>query len=113
MIRWILDGMGRITGEKPVYDKTVRKVLRETFRTPEGREALAFIITDLGFFDEAKTPSGELLTGEAAIRANALRDYARRMLEMMGVFHEGHARELVNQIIDLPVWEKKRSQEES
>jgi len=106
MIRWLFDGR-RITGEAPVHDLEMRKILRRTFSGNDGRDALTFILTDLGFFDEMKDSKGAPLTGEALIRATALRDYARRLLEQLGVLHEGHAREIVNQFLNLPVWEKK------
>lgn len=110
MIRWVIEHTKGITGERPQYDPELRKVLRSTFSGDEGKRALTYILTDLGFFDEAKDEKGRPLTGEALIRDTALRDYARRLLEQLGVLHEGNAYEIVNGLMNLPVWEKgKRS----
>lgn len=107
MIRWVFGERGP-TGTRPEYDPHVRKVMRAAFSTADGREALAIILADLGFFDEARNPdTGQLLDGEAAVRANALRDYARRLLEQIGVLHESNARAITDMLIDFPVWERK------
>lgn len=110
MIRWIIDQAKGITGEKPVYDREMRRTLRSTFSGDDGRKALTYMLTDLGFFDELRDANGQPLTGEALVRAVALRDYARRLLEQIGALHEGNAYDLVTQVMNLPVWEKgKRS----
>lgn len=111
MIRWIIDHTkGAITGEKPAYDPVIRKTLRQAFSGDDGRRALVYILTDLGFFDQAVDSNGQPLSGEALIRSTTLRDYARRLLEQMGALHEGNAYQMVNEIMNLPVWEEdKRS----
>ncbi len=109
MIRWLRNLTdGTVEGETPPHDKEVRKVYRRVFSGTDGQEALVYILTDLGFFDELKDPkTGASLAGEALVRASALRDYSRRLLEQLGVLHEGNAHELVRQMMNLPVWEKK------
>ncbi len=107
MIRWLFGDRGP-EGQRPDHDPQIRKTMRQAFSTADGREALAIILTDLGFFDEARDQNtGKLLEGEAGIRANALRDYARRLLEQIGVLHESNARAITDMLIDLPVWERK------
>lgn len=108
MIRWKMSQDGQVTGEYPIHDPEVRRVLRETFTSREGRQALTIILSDLGFFDELRDQrSGEPLTGEALVRATALRDYARRLLEQLGALHEANVATLVDKMLDLPVWEKQ------
>lgn len=107
----------KIQGEFPTVDPEMRKKMRRVFSGDEGEEVLAYILADLGFFDGAvevdeKSGARTVLTGEEAVRANALRDYARRLLEQLGALHEGNAIELVQKMMQLPVWEKKKAQEE-
>lgn len=106
MIRWKVRDR-KIEGERPEWDPEMRKKMRRVFSGEEGEEVLSFILADLGFFDPTTDERGNLLHGEDAIRAQARRDYARRLLEQLGVFHEGNVFELVKKLMQLPVWEKK------
>lgn len=101
MIRWRIKDE-KIEGEIPEWDPEMRRKMRRVFSGEEGNEVLTYILTDLGFFD-APTK----VTGEEAIRAQARRDFARRLLEQLGILHEGNVFRLVTKLMELPVWEKK------
>jgi len=68
----------------------IRETYRRTFSTQEGKTALLYILTDLGFFDATKDEA-----------AQALRNFAVRLLEQMGILHEANAETLVAQFLKL------------
>lgn len=105
MIRWLFGGdkNNHITGQAPEISQDVRTTLRAVFDTPNGVKALAYLLSDLGFMDQATTPQGIPLTGEALIRFTAYQDYARRLLEMIGALHEANVEEMTRDILALPV----------
>lgn len=108
MIRWLWKDR-QVVGELPAHDKEIQKTMRRAFSGADGEKALMYILTDLGYFDECKDPNtGERLEGEALIRATTLRDYARRLLELAGIMHEGNVRQMIRDYLALPVWEKKK-----
>lgn len=120
MIRWILgkllpdDPKVQPIGENPQYDPNLRRALRKVLLHSDDGEALTYILIDLGVFDPARTQrDGVPLAGEDAIRANALRDWGLRLLEMLGVLHEGHIQEVIKHMKKLPVWEKEEPEEDT
>jgi hypothetical protein len=71
-------------------ESRIRDVYRTTFSSPEGREALLYIISDLGFFDATVDDTSQ-----------ALRNFAVRLLEQMGILHETNAEHIVTQLLKL------------
>jgi hypothetical protein len=82
MIRW---------GEPiPTEAKKIRDIYRETFSSGTGKKALLFILSDLGFFDQTSDETSQ-----------ALRNFAVRLLEQMGMLHENNAEVMVDQLFKL------------
>lgn len=108
MIRWL----GRENQkEKPQHPKEVRDTYRAVFSTPEGKNALAYMLVDLGFFDDAvDLKTGDPLTGEALVRYMALQGFARRILEQIGAWHEFNVSRIVDTVMNVPVWDAENSQ---
>jgi hypothetical protein len=77
-------------------EEKIRDIYRTTFSSPEGREALMYILTDLGFFDATKDDVGQ-----------ALRNFAVRLLEQMGILHETNAEHIVEQFFKLAPYDIK------
>lgn len=107
MIRWL----GRKEQpERPHHPKEVRDTYRAVFSSREGREALAYILVDLGFFDDAiDRETGEALSGEALVRYMALQGFARRLLEQIGAWHEFNVDRIVDTVMNVPVWDAENS----
>lgn len=112
MIRAIRDALGNMLGTNDTIPKDSRAILRGVFSGQEGTRALAWILTDLGFFERAIDGNGAPLEGEAVVRFQARQDYARRLLEALGGLHEMNAEDLSKQFMDLPVWGIETDQKE-
>lgn len=76
-------------------DDTTR-IYRACFSTAEGRRVFGHILIDLGWFDEAETPEQV-----------ALRNYAKRLLDNLGLNQLDNVEYFVNKIIEMPITEKK------
>lgn len=74
--------------------KQLREDFRRVFSSEDGQRVLMYILTDLGWFDEAKDE-----------RAQVLQNYGKHLLEIMGILHEFNAREFVKKMFELPVYD--------
>jgi len=81
-------------------DVVVRRRYRQVFSGQDGRYVLACILRDLGFFDMAHNDEQRVL-----------QNYARHLLEQMGMLHEYNATAFVESLFNLPVWEKKQGRD--
>lgn len=75
---------------------------RSVFGSAEGRKALGMLLIDLGFFDEADTPE-----------QTALRNFAKRLLNKLGLFEIENIDKFVNKIFEIAPkgqeqWPKER-----
>jgi hypothetical protein len=80
MIRW-----GR-----PIMqdEEQIRAKYLQVFLDGYGPEVLTYILTDLGFFDVSQDE-----------KAVALRNYAVRLLELLGVLHEQNAEDITRKLL--------------
>lgn len=78
----------------------VRSLYRKVFGTKDGKKVLAYILTDLGFGNEIKSEEQSVLN-----------NYAIRLLEMTGAFHEGNVFALTDKLLSLPVWKETKPKE--
>lgn len=85
--------------------KQIRDDYRRVFSSRDGQRVLMYMLKDLGWFDQIKDERGM-----------ALQNYARHLLEQMGMLHEYSAGELVKKLFELPVYrpaEQKRNKKEN
>ncbi len=80
-------------------DKDIRDAYRRVFLTPEGKIAFAYLLIDLGYFEESKNE-------EEVVRKN----FAIRLQEQLGILHEFNAVEYVDRILSLPVYIEDKEQ---
>lgn len=74
--------------------KQIQEDFRRVFSSEDGKRVLTYMLVDLGWFDEA---------GDE--RARILQNYAKHLLETMGILHEFNARDFVSKMFDLPVYD--------
>jgi len=77
-----------------MIDKT-QIVFRSVFGSAEGRKTLGLLLIDLGFFDEAETPEQV-----------ALRNFAKRLLNKLGIFELYNVNKFVDKLFEIPIEEQ-------
>jgi hypothetical protein len=81
-------------------EQEIRERYRQVFTNGTGPEVLTYMLTDLGFFDEAH--------GEGQF---ALHNYAIRILELLGILHEQNAEEITRKILQVKPYDIKMQKE--
>jgi hypothetical protein len=66
---------------------------RSVFFTPEGRQVLAHLLTDMGLFNELEATEYEVSQHNVGIR----------LLARLGIIRPNNIQEIVNALMDLPV----------
>ena len=80
-------------------ERVVRDEYQRLFTTNDGPKVLAWMLTDLGFFDEV---SEERLP---------LRNYAVRLLEQIGINHANNVEELVREYMNIALRNQFKQEE--
>ena len=77
-------------------DDGVKRLYREVFSTRQGKEVLAHMLTELGFFNEIVFDQEQI--------ANL--NYARRLLKLMGVIQAKNVNKITDVLMSLPFEEE-------
>lgn len=78
-----------IQGKRKHEELEIMELYRRVFTSHDGRRALAYMLTDLGFFDEGKDE-----------KAQILRNYAIRLLTLIGVLDDKHIERLTEDLVN-------------
>ena len=76
----------------------VKRLYREVFGTRSGREVLAHMLVELGFFNE-------IVTDEQKVLAN----YSRHLLKLMGVLQPKNVNDITDALMNVSFGEEEKN----
>lgn len=76
--------------------RKLRELYRRTFSGPFGRQVLAHMLVELGHFNTVAGDPKEV----------ALQNYAKRVLNILGVWDAGQVENVVANLLDMPVQDR-------
>jgi extradiol dioxygenase family protein len=93
-----MDGIKKLFGKQNTNNSAdeVKRMYREVFGTRVGREVLAHMLVELGFFNE-------IVTDEQKILCN----YARRLLKLMGVLQPKNINDITDALMNVSFEEEE------
>lgn len=87
-----------LKNKKVTPEDEVKRMYREVFGTRVGKEVLAHMLVELGFFNE-------IVTDEQKVLAN----YARRILKIMGVIQPKNINDIIESLMNISFGEEEKN----